>query len=506
MNKTQRHIILLLLGVGLGACASNEWSASVLKKKHMSGREDVLQLGPEGVVVAETAFDGMAAAGPRSNMDCDGPGYGVQVQTSTGKEAYTFGADGEPCQEAQTLFDGQNPLDRRLPPPSIHIAFQDHLGPQPGSLATMPRIDLMPAASKTPAAFAATGQQAPVENQEETQPSGINLDAVVAAWNQERVLTEQDKLMADVRGVRRLSTQELTLEYQDRILELSAQLREAERQSQLEDWQHSRTQMDAMTTQKQAHAAKMAWRQEENRLRTEREALKNRLAALEELNQRLAKNGEEKERLYQEQIARLSGDLKMAEKKADGNRRQLVLEAAKKIAEAERLAFAARMDEKDQLARAAARERQESDLLLQRALDLEAGRTIMAPALAGLGPKNDKIRVALEEAPVVIHAEDKTLQEIVSQLFGKIKPMIGDWQVSWQLSGDHRFLLEETWTLTAEATVDEVMTYIAGQVAQAHGVKLRFQQFDRAKTFVISDEAGTPAMLGGASGPAAPPE
>jgi hypothetical protein len=504
MNKTQQYILIAASVLNLSACTSNDWSTSVLEERQVAPEESVLHLGPEGVVVAQTAFDGMAAADPRSGMDCDGPGYGVQVQTSTGDEAYVFGADGEPCQQAQTLFDGQNPLDRRLPPPSIHIAFQDHLGAQPSSLATMPRIDLTTSAPATPADFAVTGRQVSSEPAEQAQERGTNLDAVIAAWNQDRVLTEKDKLMADMRDVRRLSAQQLTQEYQDRILELSAQLREAERQAQQEEWFHSRTRMDMTETQKRAHAVKMSWRQEENRLRTEQEALKNRLAALEELNQRLARNGEEKERLYQKQISQLSGDLKMAEKKADKNRRQLVLEAAKKIAEAERLAFAARMDEKDQLARAAARERQESDLLLQRALDLEAGRAIMAPALAGLGPKDDSIRVALEEAPVVIHAEDKTLKEIVNQLFGKIKPMIGDWQVSWQLAGNHSFLLEETWTLTAEATVDEVMDYIAGQVAETHGVTLHFQQFDQARTFVISDDAAAPAMLGGE--PASPPQ
>ena len=90
-----------------------------------------------GIILSESGF---ANAQENKNIgteiDCYGPALGVTTSGAGGTEDFIFGADGKPCAQAETLFNGDNPADRRAPPPSIHIGFADELGTQPRTLNT----------------------------------------------------------------------------------------------------------------------------------------------------------------------------------------------------------------------------------------------------------------------------------------------------------------------------------------------------------------------------------
>jgi hypothetical protein len=103
--------------------------------------------GDGGVVIAESATaqgvtKGQTATGKTD--DCTGPGLGVTVQSTLSDSRYLFDKNGEPCESAETLFDGSQALYQRQADPSIQLSVHDSLGPVPDKVSNLPGLKPLP--------------------------------------------------------------------------------------------------------------------------------------------------------------------------------------------------------------------------------------------------------------------------------------------------------------------------------------------------------------------------
>ncbi len=481
----------------LAGCAT--WQGEELPAGALLQPEPIMapKLGDGGIVIADTVYHpaGLAGALGEDEADCKGPGLGIRVEGIAGEEHYRFGADGEPCKPPKILFDGRNAVDSRPPPPSLHIAFADQLGPQPKTAITAPDfqaeiLQIGEAFAKTADEFASTGSVP--SNTHTMQDKGMELAQTVKRW---RILKESEKLLADIRDIDRMSSTDLLKTYQDKILELQARLRETESQKETQALKNAQLQSNVELTRQQYEATGSAWNQKENKLQTEVLELKTRLSEYERYNQKLAKSKQETEEQYRQRIMSMQAELNIQQEKSAQVRKELIMEAAGKIAEAEKLAFAARMAEREAMQREAARKRQESELLLSRAMQLNNGQTVMVPGLSEeIGQIMNPMPIKLENTLLALHVEGKTLQAMMEDVMAQMEKTAGKWNVNWQLAAQNQFLLEETWTLTAEATFGEIIEFITKRVKETHNLDLSFQRFDKVKLIVISDGVNTPSI------------
>lgn len=490
-----------LAGLFLVGCATTEGTASFAPPQN----------GDDGVVIAESAIvegvsNGQTAAGSRD--DCSGPGLGVTVQSTLADGRYLFDKNGEPCEAAQTLFDGRQALYQRQADPSIQLSVHDSLGPVPDKdvlpgLKPLPEIrlksEVLPGegalAKVEPAAGTLTTKLA---NKSAPTPAALNSkgpDPVLAtleSWNNQDAVYAQRSTEADAAAARNIAniakTGQGTTE-QETMAKLMAQLRERERQVQEEQRRHEETLERAQENRQITTAARTEWQQKEQQLQASLTATQARLGQYEQLSQRLSAEQSAKEKAYQDQISTLNADLKAAEAQADTSRRQLVLQAAAKIAEAEQLATAAKLQEQDIKLREAARLKAEAETMMDRALAIKAGQSVVVNGV-GAPPA---VPLALMETPIVLHANDQTLPELLSTIMKLAAPQAGEWKTDWQLSSPTMGLMKEKWSLTAEAPVQQVLFQLKQQVKEAHGVDLVFTQFGQSRLLVVTDATVAPA-------------
>ena len=498
-----------------------------------------------GVVVAEAKIIDPDPRAVHDHADCAGTGVGIEVNSTTESDMWLLDANGQPCTKPQVLFDGSSPVAARPPlKQGIEIALHNPFSPREVDRRT-PVPPMEGGAPETPMAFAPTspeeyvytaGEQPPQPPQmmaeEPVAYEAIDtlytageageiqdpLTSAVREWKgatpaHQAARREQAKadFLNDLADAQKYASGQLAIEYQRQVDELAKRLREAEMRSEIQTQQHERLIGRLKSTESKTEADRAHWRVQERELREKRASTEQEVTELKALNQRATMDYARREQEYQRKIAQLTSDLQAAEQRASTARQDMVLEAAKKIAEAERLAFAARMAKKDQMERQAMRLKLEGDMMLKRANDMSQGRSIMVPGmaeefnetfpsgseLAALQPQaapvtktkvTDPFKVPpLGEVPVVVHAEDKNLEEIFTQIFTDLQPVMGPWTVVWELSGNNRALLEEKWSVTAETTFDDFLAFVRGRMAELHRVQLKFSRFDQSRRFVISD-------------------
>ena len=464
--------------------------------------------GDDGVVIAESSVVSGVSTGNAADGrtdDCSGPGLGVKVDSSLSGSNFLFDKNGEPCDAAQTLFDGRSEANRRQTDPAITLNFQDNLGPIPAgnglddpnnlpSLKPLPAIRLKseligqegiePAAGNaSQAAILANKAQAKIVDVVPTKPDP--LVATLASWER------QDSVYADrsteaneaaERNIGNISKAVQNQREQENVAKLMATLRERERQVQEEQRRHEETLERAQKNREITTAARTEWQHKEQELQSNLETTQSRLAQIEDMNKRLNADKASKEKAYQAQIANLSNDLKAAEAQADTSRRELVLQAAAKIAEAEQLAHAAQLQEQDIKLREAARLKAEAETMMDRALAIKAGGNVVT----GAAPQ-PAVPLALMETPIVLQANGKTLPEILDTILNLAAPQSGQWKGDWQLTPASQYILKEKWSLTAEAPVQQVLAQLQQQVRAAHGMALTFTQFGQSRLLVVTD-------------------
>lgn len=484
--------------VALSACAGQP-------QPNLAGK---LYPQEQGVVIAESVMvPGVTVASSMDGgmTDCAGPGLGVKVEGAVSTKREVFDSNAEPCESASVLFDGASAKGRRPADPAITILFNDNLGAlpanplhdplkpmQPDPLAAIPPLTLKtediesiePAAgaqiSAAPVQLAA--KSTPVETRR-VEPD--SLTSTLQNWQTENA-TQRGLLSTDAaEATRQLDNavrQQQAETEQNEVSKLLAELREKERRLEAEQVRRKALIDSSENKRQKTEAALASWQANEQKLRAELQATQTRMAELESQSARMAQEKARKEAAYEDRLKTLGSDLKVAEAQASQTRQELILQAAAKIAEAEKLAAAAKLQEQQIQLREAARLKQEADQMMQRALDIDASKPIMAaniePAAAPL---------ALGEVPVVLHAKDVPLTEMIEKLLGQAKAQAGEWKADWQLSGQAQYILKEKWSLTAEAPVKELLQQLAGQVEAAHGIKLNFNQFQQSRLLVITD-------------------
>lgn len=458
--------------------------------------------GDDGVVIAETSLVAGVSIGNSitgSTDDCTGPGLGIKVDSSTASGHYLFDKNGEPCEAAQTLFDGRNRVSQRQTDPAITLNFHDGLGPVPPlsglpSLQPIPEVrvksELLSDNHIEPAAGPSTAQLG-----NKTVPAipvavaAIRPDplvATLASWErQDDVYASRsaEATQAAERNIGKISKDIQGNRDQENVAKLMATLRERERQVQEEQRRHEETLERAQANREVTSAARTQWQQKEQQLQASLDATQARLSQFEELSKRLNADKASKEKAYQEQISNLSADLKAAEAQADTSRRELVLQAATKIAEAEQLAHAAQLQEQDIKLREAARLKSEAETMMDRALSIKAGNSVVVNGV-GAPPA---VPLALMETPIVLQANGQTLPEILTTILNLAAPQAGKWKSDWQLSAASKHILKEKWSLTAEAPVQQVLSQLQQQVKAAYGMSLTFTQFGQSRLLVVTD-------------------
>lgn len=464
--------------------------------------------GDEGVVIAESKMllgTTTATSTIGTTEDCAGPGLGIIVQGSTGEGKYLYDITGEPCDSAQILFDGRTKLGQRSADPAITLTFHDTLGPIPPTpprteptkvkdkkaepLSALPPIrvvtsllenqpDISPAAGPAP-------QSKPVKTTQ-TPSKPDPLLATLTTWQAQdsTVATRMSESeAAAARNLENMAQEARQRQENEAIAQLAAKLRERERQIQEEQRRHTESLERASQNREQTLAARQSWQQRENELQAQLATTQERLQQFERLSSQLQTEKARKEQAYQQQIQTLSADLKAAEQQAETSRRELILRAAAKIAEAEQLAHAAQLQEQDIKLREAARLKSEAETMLDRALALKAGQQV---TVAGAPPAAN---MALGKTPVVLREKDQPLPALFQTILKQAAPQAGEWQADWQLSPAAQKVLNEKWSLTAEAPVEQVFAQLAEQVQKAHGITLKFTQFTQSRLVVITDTA-----------------
>lgn len=475
-----------------------------------------------GIVVAEAKTVPNTKDTPKigTKADCSGIGLGIAVATSTGEKKYLLDQDGKPCETAEVMFNGTNPLQARSPSQSVDIKFINQF--------ETPTKNQQPIAINVPKSTQKTaGEEVPpaptladiqwfndaLENAEPAPKAPQDaLAGTIQAWQKqkkeqvkENIRVEEGTLAADLKDIQRYAAGELATEYQQQVEEMAKRLREVEVQKELQQKRHEQVLSRLETDQQKNSAQTEAWREEERRLRQNVENLNLKAAEMEDLNSRLKETYSTREKEYMAKIAKLTNDLKRAEQQASKARQEMVMEAAKKIAEAERLAFAARMAKKEQMEREAVRLKLEGSTMMQRANDIEANRAVMVPNLSGelqesfppVEPLNILAQAEQTEddfaippigtVPVVLHVKDMPLQQVFETVFKNIAPVMGEWRVNWEISGTNKGILEEEWTVTAETTFEDFLDYVKTQVKKIHGVELKYNRFDQNRLFVVAD-------------------
>lgn len=474
--------------------------------------------GDGGVLVAESKMLPGGVAGKTGGPvnDCTGPGIGVAVQGSVDGSKYQYDSNGEPCKLAELLFDGRTEVGQRPADPGIALSFYDPLEltrpttskrAQPERLAAIPPIkvqsellDIKPLSPLEgggklagPAPLVLDMRNpTPARDQlasrlKTAQSTGQDpLVATLTSWQRQKgdaPLPEADA--AALRKIDNLGKGVLPQSEEDTLAQMASHLRERERQIEEERRRHLQNQGYQEESDARGAIARNEWQQRENELTKQLDENRNRLDQLEQLAQRLRDEKEQKEKAYQKKISSLSADLQAAQAQADASRRQLILQAAAKIAEAEQIAKAARMQEQDMKMREAVRMQEEAESMMDRALSADGNRVAMggvsASVPSNLGP------LLLSETPVVIHAKNQSLEDLLATVLQQAKPRAGVWKADWQLSPGAQKLLKEKWSLTAEASVQQVLAQITQQVQAKHGLTLSFTQFNKSRLLVVTD-------------------
>jgi hypothetical protein len=442
----------------------------------------------DGVEIARTMVLNPSHTTPLRNQDCVGGGVGVVIENRTGAQQLTFDASGEPCHDAQVLFDGGRPSGQRAADPTIQIRVHDALGTllneRPGrdrtletiraaqGLPAIPEIkvseDLLRSLSTEPAT---PGEDPLLRTLNQWQSA----DGVTAGRVEESTEAGTRTLQRMVRAAEANSSSAAAAQ-------LAAQLRERERT--LTETQRRMAETMARSAENRAttQAARDAWATEQNRLVGELESAKARAAQFEALAARLQDENKRKEAAYSDKISTLAGSLKVAEAQADAGRRQLIMQAAAKVAEAQALAEAAKIEAQSQQLAEASRLQAEANALMDKVLMVREEVKDIAPAA---GPTM-AATLPILEAPVALQAKQRTLPEILNEVLQQAAPHSGAWRAEWQLGAKGESLLNERWSLTAEATIGQIIAALSQQVAAEHGFTLKATPFAQTRVLVIS--------------------
>lgn len=93
----------------------------------------------------------------------------------------------------------------------------------------------------------------------------------------------------------------------------------------------------------------------------------------------------------------------------------------------------------------------------------------------------------LEDAPVALDVENRTLKDVLDVIMNQARPHTGMWDVKWRLSAENKYLMKEQVNLTAETNFGEFVEFLVDRINNMTGVKLFVTVFNQSRIIVISD-------------------
>jgi hypothetical protein len=537
MYKKQTALLTVAL-LTLAGCQHTGYGDS----SHALLKQDTRLPNPkDGIVVAESQLVGQTGAinAEMGTPDCDGPGLGIRVETSLADDRYLIDKHDRPCDVSDVLFDGKMKVYQRSADPGINIAFRDKYGQQVNGPEAMqqegiPTIDMLKqvesmlpdAQSQISAPKDISGTESADEMPDELADFADaqrklegetdaqfkdRLSTTINRWKtqeqRQRLMKEAEQALADARNVNRLTSFKTLREQQQRIAMLTARLREAERVAQVQQEKRETIAEQLAKTRSVMDTHRVLKDKEVRDAREGLEQLMLRTQELERYGDRLKRESAAKEAAYQEKIAKMSADLKVAEAQAQAARHAAVLQAAQQIAEAERMTEAAKVSQRQAMEREASRLAREAEEISRQAQALpkdvkepdDTLKTAYADMVSGAISDADTGRLAriinnskpigdrLDRAQLMVREKDKPLKDIIGKVFKDLEPRLGPWDVSWELSAPNAYIAEEPWTVAAESTLNDFLTYVVDTVRQTHGVDLSFKVLEKNNLLVITD-------------------
>ena len=335
MNKLFKSKVIFLLGsvVLISSCAKAP-ERELLKPEIIAEYE----VGDDGVVVAETQIIGVtdAVSSQLNTGDClSGTGYGISVNTSLENKNYLFDKNGNPCEASSTIYDGKLMVNKRAADPSVAITFVD----KHGSRVEETTNEVLVIEVKGEKVEALPVDEDMVAKVREVQATNT-LENTINQWQDEtehsRVLKDAEKLLAEYRNLNRMNSNELLRAHQEKIEHLMARLRQKEQELDAQKGYQKSLTVRLNSEQTQSEAERIALEQQERKLRSQLDQMSQRAREAAAINRNLREDKAEKEIVYKQRLSTLNKELQIAEVQAETARQELVLEAAKKIAEAER--------------------------------------------------------------------------------------------------------------------------------------------------------------------------
>ena len=536
---------------GLTGCASAN------QEQRNSPTSALTQNIDEGVLIANTANVGPTNAEQitAAPSDCHGgQGVGVSLHSAIQDSKMIFDKHGRPCPPADVLYDGKFKVFQRAAPLGIDIKFSDPYAeqllqtePDIGASATAPfKLDnLAPSQSarkSVPQVMpeTAAGLPVPQPSQEHGQDAE-NMPPMISAIadqmkeqadakknkgkpdlyntihdfreNEERdaLLKATESMLADVRSAKRKSSLSQIRKEREQVLELTAKLREAEREAQYYQQQKNKTQKEAQNTAAILESKTANAYANNNKLNQQVETLQARIREFDKYNQNLKEKYQQRQQQLQERIAHLSADLKETKSRSKATRQAAILQAATQIAEAEKIAFAAQISQRKELEMEAQRLQMQALQLSDKAQELpdkmpedtgpDGLEKVYSSMVAGRIRDGDVSRLAnivingratadgLGDATFAVEMEDKPLKEIFERIMEDVKHIAGNWRIDWKLLPENSHIPDEKWVVTAESTVNDFISYVAKQVYKEHDVKLAFKMFGKKRVVVITEKS-----------------
>lgn len=109
------------------------------------------------------------------------------------------------------------------------------------------------------------------------------------------------------------------------------------------------------------------------------------------------------------------------------------------------------------------------------------------PGTSLVRARNSADWMDIRQYKVVVHEDNQTLEELLGKVIKHAEPFTGPWQVRWKVSEPNRNILQEKFSLDAETTFEQFVSYLAQYVVNDRGVKLTFSLFDNERIIVVSD-------------------
>lgn len=95
--------------------------------------------------------------------------------------------------------------------------------------------------------------------------------------------------------------------------------------------------------------------------------------------------------------------------------------------------------------------------------------------------------VDIKNVRVIMHADNRNLDQLMTDLLAQVRPYSGPWQLQWRLKKDNLDLLDDPFSLNTETTFGELVNYLSDFMVNYRGIRLKFEMYNAERILVITD-------------------